>query len=187
VARWTPNARGRLETAALELYDEHGYDQATVTQITERAGLTERTFFRHFADKREVLFGGSQLLQDHLVERVTYAPLSAAPWEAMIAALSTAGDVFPADREYARLRQRVIAAHPGLLERELIKLATLSDALADALQRRGVAARTAHLAADTAIAVFKAAFTRWLETPEQPDFATLVREASEEQRAIVGG
>ncbi|WP_127542174.1 TetR/AcrR family transcriptional regulator [Actinoplanes sp. OR16] len=187
MARWTPNARGRLETAALELYDEHGYDQATVTQITERAGLTERTFFRHFADKREVLFGGSQLLQDHLVERVTDAPPSAAPWEAMTAALSTAGDVLPADREYSRLRQRVIAAHPGLMERELIKLATLSEALADALQRRGIAARTAHLAADTAIAVFKAAFTRWLETPEQSDFATLVREASEEQRVIVGG
>ncbi|BAL93210.1 putative TetR-family transcriptional regulator [Actinoplanes missouriensis 431] len=187
MGRWTPNARGRLETAALELYDEHGYDQVTVTQIAECAGLTERTYFRHFADKREVLFGGSQLLHDHLVQRVTDAPPSAAPWAAVTAALSTAGDVFPADRESSRQRQRVITAHPGLLERELIKLASLSEALADALQRRGVPARTARLTADTAIAVFKAAFARWLETPEQPDFATLVREASEEQRAVVGG
>jgi AcrR family transcriptional regulator len=187
VGRWTPNARGRLETAALELYEQHGYDQATVTQIAERAGLTERTFFRHFTDKREVLFGGAQLLQDYLTQQVADAPASAGPWEAVTAALGTVGDVFPTDREFSRQRQRVIAAHPGLQERELIKLATLSGALAGALQQRGVAERTAQLTADTAIAVFKAAFARWLETPEQPDFATLVHEAVEEQRAVVGG
>ncbi|BCJ50549.1 TetR family transcriptional regulator [Actinoplanes sp. NBRC 14428] len=187
MGRWTPNARGRLEAAALELYEQHGYDQATVTQIAERAGLTERTFFRHFTDKREVLFGGAQLLQDHLVQRVADAPASAAPWEAVTTALGGAGEVFPADRESSRQRQRVIAAHPGLQERELIKLATLSEALSGALQRRGVPARTAQLTADTAIAVFKAAFTRWLEMPERPDFAALIHEAVEEQRTVVAG
>jgi AcrR family transcriptional regulator len=185
MGRWTPNARGRLEMAALELYDQHGYDQTTVTQIAERAGLTQRTFFQHFTDKREVLFGGAQLLQDHLVQRVTNAPAFADPWEAVTSALGSAGEVFPADRESSRQRQRVITAHPGLLERELIKLAKLSEALADALERRGVPDRTAHLTADTAIAVFKAAFARWLQTSEQPDFATLVDEAIEEQRAVV--
>ncbi|GAA2848469.1 hypothetical protein Acy02nite_01920 [Actinoplanes cyaneus] len=122
-----------------------------------------------------------------MVQQVAAAPACTGPREAVTSALGTADDVLPADRESSRQRQRVITAHPDLQERELIKLATLCGALAGALQRRGVPERTARLAADTAIAVFTAAFARWLETPERPDFATLVHEAVEEQRAVVGG
>src|SRR5947208_48284 len=105
----------------MELYGDKGYDQMTVAEIAERAGLTERTFFRHFADKREVLFGGSELLQAALVTAMERAPASAAPIDRVAAGLAAAGDVF-LDRDYSRQRQAVIAAHAELRERELIKL-----------------------------------------------------------------
>ena len=63
MGRWEPDARGRLVKAAMELYGERGFEQTTVAEIAERAGLTERTFFRHFADKREVLFAGAGALR----------------------------------------------------------------------------------------------------------------------------
>src|SRR5215472_3630839 len=82
MGRWEPDARGRLERAALELYGERGFEQTTVAEIAGRAGLTERTFFRHFADKREVLFAGSAALRDLIVNAVTSAPASATPIDA---------------------------------------------------------------------------------------------------------
>ena len=139
MGRWEPDARGRLEQAALELYGERGFDHTTVAEIAERAGLTERTFFRHFADKREVLFGGAGALQELLVSAVADAPDAAAPIDAVAAALEAAGALLQERRELARQRQAVIAANPELQERELIKLASLAAALADALRRRGVA------------------------------------------------
>src|SRR3984893_8846747 len=96
VSRWGPDARGRLAQAALELYGERGFDQTTAAEIANRAGLTERTFFRHFADQREVLFAGSADLQKLLVQEVASAPTSATPIEAVAAALLAAGDVFNA-------------------------------------------------------------------------------------------
>src|SRR6516225_2726958 len=108
MGRWEPNARGRLELAALELYLERGFEQTTVAEIAKRAGLTERTFFRHFADKREVLFAGADMLQDLLVSTVASAPDSAAPIDAVAAALEAAGAVLQQRREYSRRRQAVI-------------------------------------------------------------------------------
>ena len=135
MSRWEPNARGRLEQAALELYGERGFEQTTVAEIAARAGLTERTFFRHFADKREVLFGGAGALQELLVSTVASAPDSAAPIDAVAAALEAAGAVLQERRDYARQRQAIIAANAELQERELIKLASLAAAIADALRR----------------------------------------------------
>src|SRR5271165_631029 len=132
MTRWEPNARGRLAQAALELYGECGFEQTTVAAIAERAGLTERTFFRHFADKREVLFGGAAELQSRLVEGVAAAPADAAPIEVVAAALRTIGPMFEQRRSFARQRQELIAANPDLQERELIKLATLAAAVATA-------------------------------------------------------
>ena len=129
MSRWEPNARGRLEQAALELYCERGFEQTTVAEIAERAGLTERTFFRHFADKREVLFAGGVTLQELLVSAVAGAPESVPPIEAVAAALAAAGALLQERREYARQRQAVIAANASLQERELIKLAALAAAL----------------------------------------------------------
>lgn len=161
MTRWEPNARGRLELAALELYSERGYDQTTVAEIAGRAGLTERTFFRHFADKREVLFYGSGMLQDALVQGIADAPDGLSPIDAVGAALAAAAEPLEERRELSRQRQAVVAATPELRERELIKLATLAAALADALRERGVTDPTASLAAEAGMAVFKVAFQRW--------------------------
>ncbi|MGJ6966075.1 TetR family transcriptional regulator [Streptosporangium sp. G11] len=167
MGRWEPNARGRLEQAALDLYLERGFERTSVAEIAERAGLTERTFFRHYADKREVLFAGSSALQELLVGTVARAPEPAPPMEAVAAALRAAAAVLQERQEHAHRRQAVIAANVELQERELIKLASLSAALAEALRRRGVDDDSASLAAEAGIAVFKIAFRRWTEQAEQ--------------------
>ncbi|MCW2688523.1 MAG: regulatory protein TetR [Mycobacterium sp.] len=187
MSRWEPNARGRLEQAALELYGERGFDQTTVAEIAQRAGLTERTFFRHFADKREVLFWGQSALHEMFVNTVAGAPDSVAPIDAVAAALEAAGGPFEERRELARQRQGVIAANPGLQERELIKLASLSSAMADALRRRGVTEPAASLTAEAGIAVFKVAFERWIDETNQRDLSQLIRESLDELRAVTAG
>jgi AcrR family transcriptional regulator len=176
MGRWEPNSRGRLEKAALELYGERGYEQTTVAEIAQRAGLTERTFFRHFADKREVLFGGSELLKDLLVDGIATAPEPLIPVDAVAAALQAAAAFMQDGRERAMLRQVVIDANPELQERELIKLATLSAAVAEALRAHGVPDLRAALAAETGLAVFKVAFTRWIRETDPPPLADVIRE-----------
>jgi len=187
MGRWEPDARGRLEKAALELYLERGFEQTTVAEIAKRAGLTERTFFRHFADKREVLFAGGDTLQEFLVSAVAAAPDSAAPIDAVAEALEAAGAALQERREFARQRQAVIAANAGLQERELIKLATLASALAGALRRRGVTDPAASLTAEAGIAVFKVAFERWVSQPGQPDLPQLIRDSLDQLRTVTAG
>src|SRR5256714_10845538 len=158
MARWEPDSRGRLEQAALDLYGERGFENTTVAEIAARAGLTERTFFRYFADKRKVLCWGAGALQELLVSAVASAPDSASPIDAVAAALEAAGTLLQERREFARQRQSVIAANTELQERELIKLASLSAALAGTLRQRGVSDTAASLTAEAGIAVFKIAF-----------------------------
>jgi AcrR family transcriptional regulator len=185
MGRWVPDARGRLAKAALALYGERGYEQTTVAEIAARAGLTERTFFRHYADKREVLFAGSEELQALFVAAVAGAPPSAAPLEALAAGLDAAGELFADRRPFARQRQAVIAANADLMERELIKLATLASALAETLRGRGVAEPAASLVAETGIAVFKVGFERWVAPEETRDMAELMHEALDALRSAV--
>jgi AcrR family transcriptional regulator len=187
MSRWQPNARGRLARAALELYSERGFDQTTVAEIAERAGLTERTFFRHFADKREVLFWGQGALLDTLVTTVADAPDSAAPIDVVAAGLVAAAGLLQERRQQARQRRAVIAANVGLRERELIKLATLASATADALRRRGVKDPAASLTAEAGVAVFKVAFERWIDKANDGDLRQLIRESLEELKAVAGG
>ena len=187
MARWKSNARGRLEQAALDLYSDRGFEQTTVAEIAARAGLTERTFFRHFADKREVLFGGSSVLQDLLVEKVSKAPASLAPLDAVAVALGAAETLFPERREASRQRQRIIAANAELRERELIKLASLSAALAEVLRNRGTEDPAATLAAEAGITVFKLAFERWADISNPQAFAQLVQDTLSELRAVTAG
>jgi AcrR family transcriptional regulator len=186
MARWEPDARGRLEQAALALYGKNGYENTTVAEIAERAGVTERTFFRHFADKREVLFGGGSALQELIVSVVTDAPASQAPIDAAVAGLEAAGEQFFVQerRDLARQRQAVIASSPELQERELTKLAALSTAIADALRRRGAEDPGATLTAEVAIAVFRTAFERWIDEANQRDFPQLVRESLGQLKAL---
>ena len=183
MARWEPGARGRLEEAAFALYAERGYEQTTVAEIAERAGLTERTFFRHFADKREVLFSGADALQDALVTAVADAPAAAPPIEAAAMGIQAIAALLPS-RAIARRRQEIISANPELQERELIKLARLAAALADALRRRGVQDPAAGLTAETGIAVLRVAFEHWLRHDSNPHFEDSVREAIAELRTV---
>ncbi len=187
MGRWEPNARGRLAEAALELYSEHGYEQTTVAGIAQRAGLTERTFFRHYADKREVLFVGSGELQELFVNAVAEAPRPAAPIEAMAAGLEAVSAVFAGRREHSRKRQSVIVANAELRERELIKLASMSAALADALRRRGVAEPAASLTAEAGVAVFKVGFERWIAADEGREMSPLMRDSLDELKAVTAG
>jgi AcrR family transcriptional regulator len=187
MSRWEPNARGRLERAALELFVERGFEQTTVAEIAQRAGLTERTFYRHFADKREVLFAGAGALQEFLVRAVADAPASVAPLDAVAGALQAAASMFQQRGDYPRQRQAVIAANPELQERELIKLAALAAAMAGALRGRGVPEPTATLAAEAGTAVFRIAFARWTADDGQPDLTELIQESLGKLRAVTAG
>ncbi|MGW7086605.1 TetR/AcrR family transcriptional regulator [Streptomyces sp. NPDC054871] len=187
MGRWEPNARGRLAKAALELYSERGYEQTTVAEIAKRAGLTERTFFRHFADKREVLFDGSGILKELFASAVAGAPKSAAPIDVVAAGLEAVCTAFVDRREHFRQRQAVIVANAELQERELIKLASMSAALADALHGRGVAKPAASLTAEAGIAVFKVGFERWIAANEEREMSQLMRESLDELKAVTAG
>ena len=140
MGRWEPDAAGRLREAALELFVEQGYDATTVADIAERAGLTARTFFRHFADKREVLFAGSDQLEAEMVAAMDAAPRRRADAGRLGRSRRRRDRARSASR-FARRRQAVIAANPELQERELMKLASLAAALATACAPRGRRAR----------------------------------------------
>jgi AcrR family transcriptional regulator len=168
----------------MELYVERGYEQTTVAEIAERAGLTARTFFRHFADKREVLFAGSAELQDHLVAALAGAPAGASAMEAVAAALDAAAMMLGTHRDYSRQRQSVIAAHQELRERELVKMSTLAAALAEGLRGRGVAEPKASLAAEAGVAVFRVAFERWVTETGKQTLGELMRESFDQLRAL---
>jgi AcrR family transcriptional regulator len=185
MGRWQPDARGRLAQAAMALYAEQGFEQTTVAEIAARAGLTERTFFRHFADKREVLFYGSEMLQDLLVRAVADAPAAATPIDAAGAAFEAAGVMIQENPERARLRDSIVSANAELRERELIKLAALASAVAGALRDRGIPDPAASLAAETGVAVFKIAFARWITEPGQRDLPGIIRESMQELRGVL--
>lgn len=186
MSRWKPNARDRLEQAALDLYRERGFEQTTVAEIAERAGLTERTFFRYFADKREVLFGG-QTLQELYVSTIANAPASATPIDMIVAALEVVAPLFRERYELARQRQSVIAANPELQERELLKREFLASAMADALRRRGVTDPAASLAAEIGVISFSTAFARWVSESDEQDLSQLIRESLDQLKGIFVG
>jgi|tagenome__1003787_1003787.scaffolds.fasta_scaffold20517464_1 AcrR family transcriptional regulator len=187
MSRWQPNARGRLEQAALDLYTERGFDQTTVAEIAERAGLTERTFFRHFADKREVLFWGQEALIELVTKRIADAADSASPIDMVRGALQAVGEMLADRHDHARRRQAVITANPRLQERELIKLASLATAMAEGLKRRGVPQPAAVLTAETAVAVFKVAFVRWLDADRDNDLSQVIGGSLDELKALTSG
>jgi AcrR family transcriptional regulator len=187
MARWEPDAAGRLADAAMQLYRERGFDRTTVADIAARAGLTERTFFRYFADKREVLFSGAHVLQDFLVDRVARAQASMPPIDAVAGALADTGELFEERRDFARQRHALIVTHAELQERELIKLASLASAIGQALRRRGVPGPAASLAAEAGITIFKRAFESWVEDRKKKDLGYHVRAAHAELEGVVAG
>src|SRR5580698_6890948 len=187
MARWEPNARERLEKAAMDLYRERGFDETAVADIAARAGLTERTFFRYFTDKREVLFGGSPALQELLVGRIAATHGATAPIDSVAAALEATSPFFEERRPFAKARQAIIAANAALQERELIKFASLASAIAEALRGRRVPDPAATLAAETGIAILKLAFEQWVNDGKKRDLAHHVRGALDELKAVAAG
>ncbi|SEH00384.1 DNA-binding transcriptional regulator, AcrR family [Nonomuraea solani] len=184
MGRWEPNARERLERSALELFLQQGYESTTAAEIAERAGLAKSTFFRHFTDKREVLFGGQEALNRLFADAITGAPGSATPLDAIRAALESAVRIFSPERHvWVRQRKVVITGNSDLLERELLKLASLTAAMADALRKRGVTDPTASLAAELGRLAFHNAYARWADPANQRDYLEIAHQELDELRA----
>jgi AcrR family transcriptional regulator len=168
----------------MELFAEQGYDRTTAAEIAARAGLAKSGFFRHFPDKREVLFFGQELLSDSLGETIAAAPADATPLAAVCSALESLEVAFqPERREAARTRQAIIDAHPELRERELVKRSAMTAMLATALRRRGVPGPAAQLAAEIGDIALHAAYIRWLTPGREARFGELTRQALDEFRA----
>ncbi|MGW4526874.1 TetR family transcriptional regulator [Amycolatopsis sp. NPDC004378] len=174
MVRWEPGAPERLQRAALELFATRGFEQTTAAEIAQAVGLTERTFFRHFSDKREVLFHGQELLVKAFLAGVDAAPPEASPLEVVAAALESAATFFPDERRpHSRTRQSVIDRNPALQERERHKLTTLATAVAGALRARGVDDLAATLAAESGTTVFGISFIQWLREDEERSLAAI--------------
>ncbi|MGV9216191.1 TetR family transcriptional regulator [Micromonospora sp. RB23] len=183
MARWQPDARGRLEAAAFELFRERGFDQTTVADIAERAGLDKRTFYRLFGDKREALFSGSGHLEEVLVKSV--AERDAGPFDAVVAAFRRVAEEIFADRlELVRARQAVIESSPELRERELRKTGSLVAAVTAALHAKGFDETTATLATESGATVFRVAYARWIAPGSDASLSDLIAEVAAELRAI---
>jgi AcrR family transcriptional regulator len=176
-------ARNRLREAAIELYLERGYDATTTAQIAERAGVTERTFFRHFPDKREVLFGGEVELRGTMVAAIEAAPEATAPLELVIGAYAAAVPLFVTGRPVAERRARIMAGIPALEERAHAKSAALQQAVIDAVAARGISEPTARLAAQVGAAAFGRALSQWYAEPAR-DLTELLAHATDEVRAL---
>jgi AcrR family transcriptional regulator len=186
--RWKPDAVDRLQTAALELFAEQGYEHTTVAEITERAGLTKRTFFNHFADKREVLFGPVSKAQQEIVAReIAACPAALPPLDAVVYGLQVAGDKLWEPRRTAVTRRReIIDANPELQERELRKRVVVTDAIAGALRTRGTDPDTALLSAHLGVLVQQTAMQRWAHSAEDRPLREFLSDALLSLRTIVG-
>jgi AcrR family transcriptional regulator len=176
-------ARNRLREAALELYLDRGYDATTTAQIAERAGVTERTYFRHFADKREVLFDGEVELRTLMTDAITTAPAGLAPLPLVLRAYTAAVPLLVKNRPIAERRARVIAVTPALQERAHGKGVALLDALVAVLVTRGIPEPTAKLAAQVGAAIFERAIRSWRDDPAL-DLAALIHRAADEARTL---
>ncbi|MCW4457211.1 TetR/AcrR family transcriptional regulator [Microbacterium sp. MPKO10] len=179
--RWKPDARVRLIAAAVELFAENGYENTTVIEIAERAGLTKSTFFRHFPDKREVLFGGGEVAA--LLERaIEDLPAELTPREVIAAALDAVGSqtFTPETREFSARRRAVIADNPELQEREALKGLSITAALTDGLVRRGVPELAARIAAEFGALAMDIAYERWSGRGCGDDFGVVARRALDE-------
>jgi AcrR family transcriptional regulator len=177
MARWQPGATERLVVAAVDLFTEQGYDATTVAQITERAGVTKSTFFRHFSDKRELLVAGQETLSRLLADGIADAPAGASPLEAVAAGLERASSTMgPANRELGPRLRAAVAASTELQERDALKSVGLAAAMTAALAARGVPDATAHLAGELGVLAFKRGYTQWSES-DRDDGTGLARHA----------
>jgi AcrR family transcriptional regulator len=185
MVRWQPGAGERLQKSALRLFTEQGFERTTVAEIAADAGVTERTFFRYFADKREVLFAQPDVFESMFTDAVRDAPDGTTVPELVTRALDGVDAFFPDERRaHGRARTAIIRSEPSLLERELLKMSHLTEAVAATMETRGVPAPIAALAAQTATSVFHVAFTQWLTEGETRTLAEIEHEVLAELRAV---
>jgi AcrR family transcriptional regulator len=180
-----PNARAVFEKAAMELFQERGYAETTVPDIAARAGHTERSFYRYFADKPEVLFWRASELQTQVTEAINQAPIFARPLEAVVTAFEGVAIIFDGRRTDANTRRTLIAAHPEFQERETMKMRSLTSGIDEALRARGVPAAAARMTAEAGVAVFRVAFERWSRAQGSQSFREFVRTSLRELNAVV--
>ncbi|TFD86994.1 TetR family transcriptional regulator [Cryobacterium lactosi] len=185
MSRWEPNTVERLQDAAMTLFHERGYSDVTVADIAGRAGLTKRTFFNHFADKREVLFAGSNALEEQVERYILESEAELPAIDIAISALTSAGQTLSNYSEVARLRQDVIASSPELHERSLIKMASLSQVIAAALVARDRHSTEATLVADSAVTVFGTAYAEWVDSPASA-FPDLMNKVLTDLKTAIG-
>lgn len=183
--RWEPDGAERLQAAALELFVEQGFERTTVAQIASRAGLTPRTFFNHYSDKREVLFGLSTAFEQKVLSAVAACPPETPALEAVLRGLAAADAMFDGRRAAVSRRQKVIAEHPGLQERELGKHAALVGVISRALQARGEAPENAFLAASLGMLAQDRAVHAWKRPDEVRSLAELLGDALADLRAVL--
>src|ERR1700722_19712006 len=188
MSRWAPNARERLETAALDLFAENGYEETTVAQIADRAGLNRATFFRHFADKREVLFGGEDVLAGLFAGAIRAAALDATLIECLQAAFAAA-EVAMTRRQRAKAAQRVqvVAVNSELQERGLLKHARIAGSISAALRERGADELTARLGAGAGMLAFAIAVERWMKADNDEPFPRHAAAALSDLQARLAG
>jgi len=191
MARWEPGARERLVLAAVDLFSEQGYDETTVTQIAERAGVTKSTFFRHFPDKRELLVAGQETLSRLLASGIADAPAGSTPLDAVAAGLARASDEMgPLNRDLGPRLKAAVAASTELQERDALKSVGLAAAMTEALVARGVADTSARLASEMGLLAFKQGFDRWSggdradDGPLAPHTLAALRELREAAAAL---
>jgi AcrR family transcriptional regulator len=188
MSRWAPDARERLEAAALDLFTENGYEETTVAQIAERAGLNRATFFRHFADKREVLLGGEDMLTGLFGDAIRAASPEATLTECLQAAFTAAGAVMtPQQRAKAAKRVVVVGANSELQERGLLKHARIARSVSAALQSRGADELTARLGAEVGMLAFQVAVERWMRAGDDEPFPVHADAALSDLRARLAG
>jgi AcrR family transcriptional regulator len=186
MARWAAGADERLKQAAIELFSQRGFDNVTVGEIAQAVGVTERTFFRYFTDKREVLFVDQDVYRSHFVEALE---ASTAPTPLLLVedALRGGATFFPEERRsHSRVRQPIIESSPALLERESLKRVSLTDTLSAALVARGVAPTRAALAAQSGVAAFYIAFDLWIADGEERAFPELLETVVADLRGLFG-
>ncbi|WP_193095424.1 TetR/AcrR family transcriptional regulator [Brevibacterium sp. FME17] len=184
MGRWRPGAGERLREAAVSLFAERGFEQTTVGDIAERAGVSARTYFRYFADKREVLFADTTDLQDRMMAGIDGVAATASAAEAVAAALEVVAEAVGDDRETSKMRQLIIMDHADLRERELMKLASLSAALCERLRDRGSDDIEAELAAEMSIVVFRISLSRWIDATDDLDLRAIIHQTLDHMRVF---
>ncbi|MGH2862433.1 MAG: TetR/AcrR family transcriptional regulator [Solirubrobacteraceae bacterium] len=183
--RWEPDAPARLQQAALALYAEHGYDRTTAADIAQHAGLNRRTFFRHFSDKREAVFWGSEILEQRVLAAIETADEQATPLEMILTGLRAGAPLFQDRRQAVLQRRLVIDATPELQERERTKLAHLVETITDALCAKGVECHAASIAGQTATTILHIAFVAWADPANEQSMIERIDQAVIQLKTLV--